>query len=394
MTVEAPARPDQTAREVEALMEEARRRARRRRLGYAAGAVALLLVIAGALLLSGGEDADHAQDEGSARPSAAAEQRDVLFVRAVVESRGVVAIDEGVFAIDLSTGEVKRLHVRVSCGDTPFCLISTGGELVISSVGRTTTYNPAAPGRARAARLGNGWITIPSTDDGHVWLGILARGKLGGPHRRGLSAVREIDLEGNVVQSIRPPEGMWPVGAVAPGLLFQYPRSLRLWSLEERGFTLRIPGAFPMDTSGSLVASCSDDCPTALLTDTRTGESTRIAPPGGYRWIGGYDGAFSPSGSHLALPIARVGEGPRSSRTERLAVVDIETLDARVIPGSAEAEPIYRAMAWSSAGDRLFFTGDDGTVLSYRLGSDSLTAHAKFDSDDVILQMVSVRPRD
>jgi hypothetical protein len=394
MTIEAPARPDQTTRELEALMEEARRRARRRRFGYAAGAAAaLLLAIVGVLLIGGGEGADHARDEANSRSSAAAEPRDVLFVRAVVDSQGVVAIDEGVFAIDISTGEVKRLRVRASCGDTPFCLISTGGELVISSVGRTTTYNPAAPGRAGAARLGNGWITIPSTDDGHVWLGILARGKLGGPHRRGLSALREIDLDGNVVQTMRPPQGMWPVGAVESGLLFQYGRSLRLWSLEERGFTIRIPGAFPAATFANLVASRGDHGSEFLLTDTRTGEIARIAPPAGYRWIGS-QGVFTPNGSHLALSLASVGEGPRFSRTETLAVVDMRTLDARVIPDSTEVDPTYAPMAWSSKGDRLFFVGDDGTVMSYRVGSDSLTAHAKFDSNDRILQMVSVRRRD
>jgi hypothetical protein len=270
--------------------------------------------------------------------------------------------------------------------------ISTGGELVISSVGRTTAYNPAASGRPQAARVGNGWITVPSANDGRVWLGILARGKLGGPHRRGLREVREIDLEGHVVQSVRPPEGEWPVGAVASGLLFQHGRSLRLWSLEEREFTLRMPGAYSADTSERLVASCGDGCPKTVLTDTRTGHTTRIAPPSGYRWIGGDAGAFSPDGSHVALPIVPVGKGPDSSGT--LAVIDIQTRDASVIPGSAEGDPFYRAMAWSSEGDRLFFVRDDGTVMSYRVGSDDASTHARLDSDDVILQMVSVRPRD
>ena len=393
MTVEAPARPDQTARELEALMEEARRRARRRRFGYAAGAMALLLAVAGVLLLGGGEDADRARDGATTQSSAAADKRDVLFARAIVDSHEGVVYDEGVFAIDVSTGEVKRLRVRMSCGDTPFCLISTGGELVISSVGRTTTYNPAAPGRAGAARLGNGWITIPSATDGHVWLGILARGRLGSPHRRGLRAVREIDLEGNVVQRMRPPEGKWPLAAVESGLLFEYGRSMRLWSLEDGGFTMRIPGVFPAATSESLVASRGDHGSEFLLTDTRTGEIARVAPPAGYRWIG-YQGAFTPDGSHLALSIVRVGDGPRSSRTQTLAVIDIRTLDARVIPESTEVDPIYAPMAWSSKGDRAFFVAEDGTIMSYRVGSDSLAAHAKFASDDVIMQMVSVRPRD
>jgi hypothetical protein len=386
MPAEAPVRPDHTSRELEALIEEARRRARRRRFGYAAGAVALVLGIAAVLLSRGGEEAGQPPDAGNARSSAAGEQSDVLFARAIVDSR------EGLFKVDLTTGEVTRLRLRMSCGDTPFCLISTGGELVISSVGRTTAYNPAAGGRPRAGRLGNGWITVPSTHDGRLWLGILARGKLGGPHRRGLSAMREIDLEDNVVRRMRPPEGEWPVGAVASGLLFQSGSGLRLWNLEEHGFTLRIPGAYPADTSERLVASCGDGCPKAALTDTRTGNTTRIAPPSGYRWVGGYDGAFSPDGSHLALPIAPAGKPADSSG--RVAVVDTRTRDARVIPGSVETDPVYRAMTWSSDGDRLYFARDDGAVMSYSVGSDDLSTHASVDSDDVILQMVSVSPRD
>src|SRR5688572_10990674 len=210
MTVETPARPDRTTRELEALMEEARRRARRRRFGYAAGVVALLLAGAVVLLLAGGEGGEQGRDEAAPRSSAAAGQSGLLFVRAAVDSEGAAVVDEGVFAIDLSTGEAERVRIRFNCGDTPFCLISTGGELVVSSVGRTTAYNPAARGGDQLARVGDGWITVPSTTDGRVWLGILASGKLGGPHRRGLSAMREIDLEGNVIRSMRPPKGQWP----------------------------------------------------------------------------------------------------------------------------------------------------------------------------------------
>ena len=223
MTVEAPARPARTTKELDALMEEARRRARRRRVGYAAGLIAVLLAIGGTLLLlGGGEDADQAADEPETPASAATNDRGTLFVRAVVHSR------EGVFAIEMPSGDMTRLRVRALCGDTPFCLISSGGKLVISSASRTTTYDPTAPARARADRVGNGWITLPSTTDGHMWLGILARGKLGGPYRRGLSAVREIDMDGNVIRSMRPPNGKWPVGAVDSGLLLQSWRNLRL----------------------------------------------------------------------------------------------------------------------------------------------------------------------
>lgn len=376
MTVETPARPDQMSQELEALIAEARRRARRRRFGYAAAA-GVLLVIAAIVLLGGGEDTRQTSDSGNGRPSPTTVQSDVLFVRAVVDS------SEAIFELDPATGRLTRLRIRASCGDTPFCLISTGGELIVSSARRTTTYDPAAPTGERTARIGKGWITIPSTTDGRVWLGMLARGKLGGVHRRGLSAVREVDLKGNVGQSMRPPNGSWPVGAVARGLLFQYPRSLRLWSLEERRFTLRIPGAFPIDTSGTIVASCGDPCREASLTDTRTGTGARIPPPDGYRWMGGYEGAFSPDGSHLALPIAH-----------GLAVVDTETRQARVIPGSDEVAGTYGAMAWSSDGERLFFAGDDGSVRSYRLGSDDVVASPAVDSDDLILQMVSVRPHE
>lgn len=393
MTVEAPARPDRTSRELEALIEEARRRARRRRLGYAAGAVALLLAVVGFILLGGDEGTDHAGGEGNPRSSAATGQSDLLFVRAALDATTVV-VDEGVFAVDPTTGTVKRVRLPAfNCGDTPFCLISTGGELVVSSLGRTTAYDPAGRGRRQTARVGNGWITLPSTTDGRVWLGILGRGKLGGPYRRGLSEVREVDLDGDVVRSMRPPQGKWPVGAVESGLLFEHASGLRLWSLEQGRLTRRIPGAFPADTSASLVASCGERCPKVVLTDTRTGTITRVAPPAGYRWLGGYEGRFSPDGSQLALPVARVGAGSRAWHADGLAVIGLRNHDAQVVPGSAGIDPVHHAMAWSSRGDRLFFAGEKGTIHSYRLGSGGPTTHASFGSKDRVFEIVSVRPR-
>ena len=296
----------------------------------------------------------------------------------------------GLTAVDTATGKARRLPVDVDCGDAPACLISTGNELVISSPGDTTMLDPSAPGPPEARRFGRGWITVPSVDPGHVWLGILARGKLGDSHSRGLGEVQEVDLQGNVIRRMRPHLGHWPAAAVSSGLLFQGRDHLHLWDFDQRHFTLRVPGVFPSGTAGSLVASCGERCPRLFITDTESGRTARVAPPRDYRWIGGYHGAFAPDGAHLAAPVAVSGAG--SSRVQALAIVDVASGRASLVPPPSKNEPAYGAMTWSTDGTRLYFARPNASVVSYSLGAAKTERVAGLDRGDVILQMVAVAP--
>ena len=282
---------------------------------------------------------------------------------------------DGLVSVEAS-GEVTKLPITLDCGDTPFCLIAAGDELVISSVARTQVFDPAQPDGHKTKTVGPGWITVPSQQAGRVWLGILARGELGGDHTRGLSEVREVDLDGRVIRRMRPPGGSWPVEALEDGVVFQNRNSMNLWSFAERRFTARLPGAFPLDAEGNAIASCDDPCGRIVVTDVQSGEVARLTPPTGYHWVGGYDGAFSPDSSRLAVPITE-GDG-RSYRIDGIAVVDLATGSARVVPRSRNLDRSYGgAMAWSPTGDHVYFVQDSGAVMSYDPSTDEATKTAR-----------------
>lgn len=375
LAVATPPIPD----DAEALFEEARQRARRRRWHIAATLVALatvgvLLVVA----LLAHDRGDHGSGSaGTARPPAAGAGGDLLFMRVLPDDRLV--------RVDPRSGHVRVVPIQLACGDALFCLIATGRQLIISDPGRTLAYAPSASDNPHPAQVGNGWITVPSQTPGTVWLGILE------PHQdryhRRISAVREVDLDGHVLRSMRPPGGRWPVEAVEDGLLFQAGDHLRLWSFTTHRFTTRLPGAFPADAAGSTVASCQDPCRAYTVTDLRTGNAQRIAPPAGYHWTGGYEGQFSPDATHLALPITDTAS---QVRADALALVNLASRTVRVIPGSEAVEPIYRPMTWSTSGQRLFFTTRTGAVRAYTPGATRSTTIAQLPSHARAMQIVAV----
>jgi hypothetical protein len=368
--------------DAEALFEEARQRTRRRRQRIAACVLALTGIGAVLVALAADGRGDHATAPATiARPAGPGTGRDLLFMRVLPDDRLV--------RLDPRSGDVRRLPIQLSCGDTPFCLIATGQHLVISNGERTLAYTPSASKHPHTTQIGKGWITLPDQDPDVVWLGILDRHH--NPRDTRLSAVREVDLDGHVLRSMRPPHGQWPVESVNDGLLFQNGNHLRLWSFATHRFTTRLPGAFPADTAGSTVASCQDPCRTYTITDLHTGSAQHIAPPAGYHWTGGYDGQFSPDASQLALPIT---DRALRGRADALALVDLASGTAQVIPGSHAIEPTYRAMTWSTTGHQFFFSTKTGRVRAYTSGAKRPTTIARLPGHARAMQIVAVARSD
>jgi hypothetical protein len=286
-----------------------------------------------------------------------------LFVETTTSDR--------LIAVDIHTGRPRTLPIRLDCGDAEFCLVPSGGRLVIGSVGRTYVDDPAAPGHPRRHRIGSGWIVIPSANDGRIWLGLLNE------TRRKLRAVREETVNGRVTQSVRPPGGDWPARIMRAGFLFQTARALRLWDPKTRQVTFRVPGSFPVDTYGNLVAWCGEPCPRFDITDVRTGTTTRVPPPAGFAFRAGYDGALSPDGSLLAVPVAADRRRPHANHGGlSMALVDVARGTARVIKG-ATVDPVYHAVSWSPSGDRLFFGAGGGRIMAYDPGASRATVLAR-----------------
>jgi hypothetical protein len=277
-------------------------------------------------------------------------------------------------AVDPRSGGWRELRVALNCGDAEFCLVASGRAIVIGSPGRTRVYHPAARGRPTTRRIGGGWITFPSVTAGRVWLGLLDHSTPQRLRRRELRDVREETTSGKVTRDVgRPPGGRWPVGAVGSGLLFQGRHALRLWNPATRRVTRRFPGAFPVDTEGDVVAHCGEPCPRYFLSDTASGRTAHVKPPPGYSFRAGYEGAFSPDGSLLAVPVVADGHGHGARWS--VALIDPKKQSATVVPGP-RLDSVYQAMTWSSAGV-LYFAGANGTVIAYRPGEARATLVAR-----------------
>jgi hypothetical protein len=153
---------------------------------------------------------------------------------------------------------------------------------------------------------------------------------------------------------------------------------MRLWDPKTREVTLRVSGSFPADTHGNLVAWCGEPCPRFHITDARSGETTRVRPPAGFSFQATYDGAFSPDGSLLALPMHsdRGDRGRDQKERWRVALVDAGSGTARLIRGSV-LDPTYQAMAWSASGARLFFGAGGGRIMGYRPDSPRATTFSR-----------------
>lgn len=293
--------------------------------------------------------------------------------------------NEDLAEVDARTGAVERRRLPVGCGDTPHCLIASGENLIVSGVGETVTLDASVPGRGRFTPVGNGWITVPSQEPGAVWLGILGRGR---NSNRKLSAVREVDLEGNFIRSMKPPEGRWPMESTDQGLLFQYLDSVRLWSFDERTLTEKLPGPFPADTDGSLVASCDDPCRELAITDLASGTRRLFMPPGEFTWQAGYDGAFSPGGDRFVAPVG----GRSRTRGLALAMVDLEAGSVEIVPGSRGLESWYRSADWSPSGQTLYWSNGKDVLFAYDAEDEETIRVTDLDlgKDGRVMQLVVV----
>lgn len=271
-------------------------------------------------------------------------------------------------AVDVRTGEViERPVPELAPGDALYHLVRTGDRLVL--YGGSVTYALDLDLRGPPTSLGDSWYFVPSATDGRVWLAILDPTS---PETvRDLEAVREVTLDGRVtVRSAGPPPCSGPtvVAAVKDGVVCQ-DDGLVVWEPATGKVLRRLAGPYPVDTHENVVAWCGHGCPQLHLTDIGTGEETRVPAERSFSFNETYDGAFSPDGSLLAVPVTVHGRKPASrAGSDGIALVDVRAGRAYLVEGSRSG--VYTALAWSPTGDWLFFTTGEGRVMAYRPGSD------------------------
>ena len=257
--------------------------------------------------------------------------------------------------VDLESGESRSFErPEFSVGDAKYKLEYIGDKFVFAgSDGRTAgTYALDTNLRGDPVLLGgHSWSFFPSAADGRVWLDLRNRGS---STLRGGVAEVTVDGEVTLQQSDPPPNGI--IGAVNQGLLIQG-SGLQVWDPRTDRIVWRMDGVFPVDAHKDVVAWCDRDCPELNLTNLSTGQDTVIVPPEGLRFEGTDDGAFSPDGDMLAVPV-------QAEDGRRVAIVDVPNATVRVVPES-HLNVGYGLLTWTSSADWLLFYGGNGALGAY-----------------------------
>ena len=335
-------RIESSHRAFERTLRRVRRRERNRRLG--AGAVGAVLTVG----LATGLWASLRQEQPpGGSPSPTPDQ-------ATAVDRLVLAGDGELWVVDVATASARRFEMpELSPGDPPHRIARRDGELVAWGY-ETLVLDPDAVSRP-SVLVPDSLIFIPSALRDRVWVGIPDPENT---ETACLQAVREVTVEGEVtVPDTRPPGCRWPVAAVVEGLAFQTADgTLEVWDPRSREVVRTLEGAFPLAWQGHLLAWCGDRCEEAHITDFSTGADRMIRPPEGIVSFHGYDGAFSPDGSKLAL--VGLTEQDFDQAKAQLVVVDVANGEGEAVQG-AVVPPGYHFVDWSPSGESVFITGGE-----------------------------------
>lgn len=270
----------------------------------------------------------------------------------------------GLRAIDLETGDSRLLEISDFLpGDAQFSLVRTGAGFVYRCESGACALQGDLQDETHS--LGEAWCLSPSATQGRVWLAHLDPNS---PSTvRSMSAIQEVSLDGEVVVDSELPPDRWhcPMGAVNQGVLFSEDDDIVVWDGEAGEVVSRLPGPFPADAQGDLVAWCDFGCRGGLhVTDIGTGEDVTIESNGDFRLAETFDGAFSPDGSLLALPVST----GNSQLPRQVALVDVEQGTAHLVDGLSLRGP----MDWASSGERLFVVTGVGRIAVYDAASDEV----------------------
>jgi hypothetical protein len=278
------------------------------------------------------------------------------------------------WVVDAGAETARKIAMpELSPGDPPHRVAVRGDRIVLWGYDTLAT-DAADPGRPLDRIATDSLIWIPSADPERVWVGF----PNDDPHQAGLEAVREITATGETtVSDVEPPRGYWPAVALDSGLVFTPSDGIELWDPRTRETTRRFANEEIGDLGpahGDLLASGTQNCQEVILTDFASGTQRRIpAPPG--ETFDVWNGAFSPDGARLALPVNAVQSGSRAPSA--LALISLEDDRVTLVP-SSQVPGGYTFVVWSASGDEVFITGgerfDERVIVRYRLGESSARA--------------------
>ena len=276
-----------------------------------------------------------------------------VFVQLLTDTEPIVAVDP-------LSGRARTLRFPTSGGDWLQRMARTGGRLVW--VGPAGTYAIDADLSGPIQVLSKAHF-VPYPTAGRLWFMEFGR------DRRDRNLV-QMTVRGRVTRrsTLRDPCGGGIVVAVDRALLCRPRHADHMVALDpSTGRALmRVRGVSQLAARGNTIALCPTPCDAVHVTDIANRRRARISPPLGYRVVEGYDGALSPDGALLAVPVAARGRERGSRSPLRVGLFDVRRESARVVPGSRLAAD-YRKATWSSSGD-LFFASPRGRLMTYRPG--------------------------
>jgi hypothetical protein len=319
------------------------------------GSLAVLAaLLAGAVLAPGPGVAGD-----GARPVAG--DRLVLAVVGNERSSSAVHGERAVVA-DPRTGELNSFTLP---GGT-LChgpLMAVGERVVYSGYrgSRATAMSLPLTLRGEPASLGRADTITLSARPGRVWLG---RWNHDGKRKR--ATFREVAVPGEDATSRA--GGAHPAGrlpresllhaALRRAFVIEHRGGLALWDGDRMRRLRGGRRAWPVASGGSRFAWCRERCRSVHV---RTPAGTRtLSSPAHLRPQPGTQGAFSPDGRLLALPVT---QGGRS----RAAVIDLRTGEWTTVPGGRLST--YAATAWSPSGARLYLATAGGGLRAWQPGA-------------------------
>jgi hypothetical protein len=281
-------------------------------------------------------------------------------------SRLLVASCSGLVEVDVDARSIQPLALP----EAPDCqqhrtLVRRKDAVVV--LGQETAFAvPVDPSKPTLA-LAKARSVFPSLAADRVWLVTQTRDADGS----GVAPLaRELRLDGRVTAGgVRMAFGRVPHAAVPGGFVTVGFRSGGEVAVVDGGGTVRRrltdPGLL-VDTTGEVVGWVEGRGQGRLLIgDAGAGGPPRRAdlPPGIVAFGGA--GAFSPNGVTLALA-AVAADG-----SHHLALVDVATGSASVVPGTGPAPPLS-SVAWSPDGQRVFSARSVAPEGSYRIDAFTL----------------------
>ncbi|HET6951166.1 MAG TPA: PASTA domain-containing protein [Acidimicrobiales bacterium] len=358
-------------------------RRKRRHRGATAAAIVVLVAATAAVASHAFDDRPAVQTGPTTNGTSAGEiDADLLWI----------GWQEGPTLADPNTGETTPIGPSrgLTCNTCP--LIRVGDQAFTAQNGRIYSYTPGAH---ELDDIGPGDAVFPAADGRSILVSVDDQ-------------LEQQSTDGTVLA------GPWaipsgydltvPRRATATGVLVEATANAFIRSLAE--WDPATGDVQPLGTHNQLIDTHTDSAGAAtmiartdcdrdfpcwiLLTDTSTGQTTRIdSPVPGNGFYGG--GAFSPDGRDLAVFVA-TNQGT-TDPAARLGIIDTRTGQARLIEDSDVpiGEP-YGYASWSPSGDWLFFDGLSDNVRTLERGADQARPLNLAGSDSLVALDRSGRP--